>query len=98
MTVVSYDVRKFEEPAKYDRLVELESTSVWWDVQGPLGGLHLLNEHAAQQGLDIDYRVADAETFETDERFDAVMAVDVLEHVEDLDATLAACAREDRRS
>jgi len=145
--MVSYDVREFEEPAKYDRLVELESTAVWWDVQGPLGGLHLLNEvrvpyfervlggfagkrvldvgcgggvfaepmaaagasvvgidpsvrslesareHAAQVALDIDYRVADAETFETDERFDAVMAVDVLEHVEDLDATLAACSR-----
>jgi 2-polyprenyl-6-hydroxyphenyl methylase/3-demethylubiquinone-9 3-methyltransferase len=147
MQVVSYDVRKLEEPAKYDRLVELDSASVWWDPRGPLGWLHLLNdvrvpyfervlggfagtrildigcgggvfaeplaaagasvvgidpsvlsihaarEHAAQEGLDIDYRVALAETFETDDRFDAVMAVDVLEHVEDLDATLAAGAR-----
>jgi 2-polyprenyl-6-hydroxyphenyl methylase/3-demethylubiquinone-9 3-methyltransferase len=147
MQVVSYDVRKLAEPAKYDRLVELESASVWWDPRGPLGWLHLLNdvrvpyfervlrgfagkrildigcgggvfaeplaaagasvvgidpsvlsihaarEHAAQEGLDIDYRVALAETFETDDRFDAVMAVDVLEHVEDLDATLAAGAR-----
>lgn len=147
MQTVSYDLRNLEEPAKYDRLVELDSTSVWWDPQGPLGGLHILNdirvpyfervlggfagkrildigcgggifteplaaagativgidpsslsidaarEHATQHGLEIDYRVSLAETFETDERFDAVMAVDVLEHVEDLDTTLAACAR-----
>ena len=135
-----------EDPAKYDRLVELESTSVWWDLEGPLGGLHILNglrvpyfervlrgfsgkrildvgcgggifaeplaaagasvvgidpsarsieaprEHAARSGLEVDYRVASAETFQSDERFDAVMAVDVLEHVEDLDAAIAACA------
>jgi cyclopropane fatty-acyl-phospholipid synthase-like methyltransferase len=49
--------------------------------------IHAAREHAAQQGLDIDYRVALAVTFDTDESFDAVMAVDVLEHVEDLDAT-----------
>ena len=142
-----YDVRMLEDPAKYDHLVELESTSVWWDLRGPLGGLHILNgirvpyfervlggfsgkrildvgcgggifaeplaaagasvvgidpsvrsieaarEHAARSGLDVEYRVASAETFQSDERFDAVMAVDVLEHVENLDATIAACAR-----
>jgi 2-polyprenyl-6-hydroxyphenyl methylase / 3-demethylubiquinone-9 3-methyltransferase len=147
MQAVTYDVRALEDPAKYDRLVELGSSAAWWELQGPLGGLHLLNEvrvpyferalggfagkrildigcgggifaeplaaagasvvgidpsewslevareHAAQQQLEIDYRVAYAETFDTDERFDAVMAVDVLEHVDDVDATLAASAR-----
>lgn len=146
-TPVSYDVRNLSDPAKYDHLVELESPAIWWDLTGPLGGLHLLNEvrvpyfeevlggfagnrildvgcgggifteplarggasvvaidaspgsvqgaseHAAHAGLDIDYRVALAETFEPGEQFDAVMAVDVLEHVEDVDATLAMCAR-----
>jgi 2-polyprenyl-6-hydroxyphenyl methylase/3-demethylubiquinone-9 3-methyltransferase len=147
MQAVTYDVRALEDPAKYDRLVELESPAVWWELQGPLGGLHLLNEvrvpyferalsgfagkrildigcgggifaeplaaagasvvgidpsersieaarqHATHQGLGIEYRVAYAETFDTDERFDAVLAVDVLEHVDDVDATLAASAR-----
>jgi 2-polyprenyl-6-hydroxyphenyl methylase / 3-demethylubiquinone-9 3-methyltransferase len=147
MQTLTYDVRAFEEPAKYDRLVELDSPTVWWEPQGPLGGLHLLNEvrvpyferalggfagkrildigcgggifaeplaaagasvvgidpsersieaareHAAQHGLEIDYRVAYAEAIDSDESFDAVMAVDVLEHVDDVDATLAASAR-----
>jgi 2-polyprenyl-6-hydroxyphenyl methylase/3-demethylubiquinone-9 3-methyltransferase len=141
------DLWGLEEPAKYDRMVEIHSNNAWWDPTGPLGGLHLLNqfrfpyfeqalggysgkcildigcgggifaesaaragaqvvaidpskrsieaaeEHARQQGLAIDYRFAYAEKFNTDEQFDAVFAVDVLEHVEDLDATLDTCAR-----
>jgi 2-polyprenyl-6-hydroxyphenyl methylase/3-demethylubiquinone-9 3-methyltransferase len=146
MPAVAYDVRRLSDPAKYDRLVELESTSVWWELGGPLGGLHLLNEirvpyfervlggyagkrildvgcgggvfsealaragahvlvfdasersleaareHAREAGLEIDYRLALAEQFEPDATFDVVTAVDVLEHVEDVDATLDMCA------
>jgi 2-polyprenyl-6-hydroxyphenyl methylase/3-demethylubiquinone-9 3-methyltransferase len=143
---VGIDVRRLDDPAKYERLVELGSPGIWWDPAGPLGGLHLLNdvrvpyfeqalggftgkrmldvgcgggvfsealarggasvvafdasprsleaaiEHARQSGLEIDYRHAFAETFEPGEQFDAVMAVDVLEHVADVDATLDMCA------
>lgn len=146
MSAVAYDVRKFSDPAKYDRLVEMGSPSIWWDLGGPLGGLHLLNqvrvpyfervlggyagkrildvgcgggvfsealarggaevvafdasersleaarEHAREAGLKIDYRLALAEEFEPEGHFDAVTAVDVLEHVEDVDATLDMCA------
>jgi 2-polyprenyl-6-hydroxyphenyl methylase / 3-demethylubiquinone-9 3-methyltransferase len=146
MPAVAYDVRRLSDPAKYDRLVELESTSVWWELGGPLGGLHLLNqirvpyfervlggyagkrildvgcgggvfsealaragahvlgldasersleaarEHAREAGLEIDYRPAPAEQFQPDATFDVVTAVDVLEHVEDVDATLDTCA------
>jgi 2-polyprenyl-6-hydroxyphenyl methylase/3-demethylubiquinone-9 3-methyltransferase len=141
-TATTYDVRKLADPAKYDRLVELESPAVWWELTGPLGGLHLLNEvrvpyfeevldgfagkrildvgcgggifsealarggaqvvafdasersleaareHARQAGLEIDYRRSAAEEFQPEGEFDAVMTVDVLEHVEDVDATL----------
>ena len=38
------DLRGLEDPAKYDRLVELQSQAAWWDLKGPLGGLHLLNQ------------------------------------------------------
>ncbi len=147
METVTYDVRNLTDPAKYDRLVEIESPAIWWEPQGPLGGLHLLNaarvpyfervlggyagktvldvgcgggifaeplaragarvvgvdpspgsleaarEHARKEGLEIDYREAYAEAFETDEAFGVVMAVDVLEHVEDVDRTLDTCAR-----
>jgi 2-polyprenyl-6-hydroxyphenyl methylase / 3-demethylubiquinone-9 3-methyltransferase len=140
------DLRGLEDPAKYDRLVEMDPKT-WWDPAGPLGGLHILNqvrvpyfegplkgysgkrildigcgggifaesaaragakvvaidpskrsieaarERARQLGLSIDYQVATAESFKTDARFDAVFAVDVLEHVEDLDASLDTCAR-----
>lgn len=146
-TTATYDVRNLSDPAKYDRLVDLDSPAIWWDLGGPLGGLHLLNqvrvpyfeqvldgfegkrildvgcgggiftealaragaqvvafdaserslqaarEHAHQGGLRIDYRIALAEDFRPDGTFDAVMAVDVLEHVEDVDATVAMAAR-----
>jgi 2-polyprenyl-6-hydroxyphenyl methylase/3-demethylubiquinone-9 3-methyltransferase len=145
-TTTTYDVRKLPDPAKYDRLVELESAAVWWELTGPLGGLHLLNEvrvpyfeevlggfagkrildigcgggvfsealarggaevvafdasersldaareHAKRGGLQIDYRLSKAEEFQPDGEFDAVMAVDVLEHVEDVEAAVEMAA------
>ena len=52
-------------------------------------------EHAARAGLAIDYRVGTAEELPGagfTEHFDSVFAVDVLEHVDDLDRALAAIA------
>lgn len=146
-TAPRYDVRQLADPAKYDRLVELDSATVWWQPDGPVQGLHMLNEvrvpyfrevlgglagkrildvgcgggifsealaregasvlgfdasprsleaavaHARECGLQIEYREAFAETFEPEGEFDAVLAVDVLEHVEDVDLTLAMCVR-----
>lgn len=49
--------------------------------------------HAEEQGLAIDYRHATAEALaEAGERFDAVLALEIVEHVADLDAFAAACA------
>lgn len=49
--------------------------------------------HAAAGGLVIDYRVAAAEDLAASgERFDAVLALEVVEHVADLDSFLAATA------
>ena len=52
-------------------------------------------EHARRSGLAIDYRLATAEDLASGnftEPFDLVFAVDVLEHVEELDRTVAAIA------
>ena len=49
--------------------------------------------HAAKAGLAIDYRAATAEGLAaTGEGFDVVLAMEVVEHVADIDAFLAACA------
>jgi 2-polyprenyl-6-hydroxyphenyl methylase/3-demethylubiquinone-9 3-methyltransferase len=49
--------------------------------------------HAARSGLAIDYRSDPAETLAAaGERFDVVLALEVVEHVADLDAFLGACA------
>ena len=49
--------------------------------------------HAEEQGLAIDYRHATAEALAAaGERFDAVLALEIVEHVADLDAFAAACA------
>jgi len=50
--------------------------------------------HAAATGLTIDYRVADVEMLAGEgERFDAVLALEIVEHVADRDRFLAALAR-----
>ena len=49
--------------------------------------------HAAQGGLDIDYRAATAEELvEAGEGFDIVLAMEVVEHVPDVAAFLTTCA------
>src|SRR5205823_9723877 len=57
--------------------------------------LSAARDHAQRAGLAIDYRRGTAEDVKTaglDGTYDLVFAVDVLEHVDDLDRTLAGVA------
>lgn len=50
--------------------------------------------HAAQSGLDIDYRATTAEALaEAGEKFDIVLNMEVVEHVADVELYLTACAQ-----
>lgn len=50
--------------------------------------------HAERQGLEIDYRCQSVEALaETGKTFDAVLAMEVVEHVSDLPGFLDACGR-----
>ena len=50
--------------------------------------------HAVSSGVEIDYRVATAESLAADGRaFDVVLNMEVIEHVADLPGYLGACAR-----
>src|SRR5690606_31790680 len=50
-------------------------------------------EHAAQSGLAIDYRCTTAEALaEAGERFDVVLAMEVVEHVADVGLFVRSCA------
>jgi 2-polyprenyl-6-hydroxyphenyl methylase/3-demethylubiquinone-9 3-methyltransferase len=48
--------------------------------------------HAEQGSLDIDYRVAAAETLAAEKKqFDIVLALEIIEHVADVDLFMASC-------
>jgi 2-polyprenyl-6-hydroxyphenyl methylase/3-demethylubiquinone-9 3-methyltransferase len=49
--------------------------------------------HASQAGLEIDYRAQTAEALVGGERFDIVLAMEVVEHVADVDLFLKSCAQ-----
>ena len=50
--------------------------------------------HAERSGVAVDYRVGDAATaLAADERFDVVALLEVVEHVDDVDAMIATAAR-----
>lgn len=56
------------------------------------GNIPVAQAHARQQGLAIDYRHTSAEALaEAGEQFDAVLNLEVVEHVADPQAFLAAC-------
>lgn len=48
--------------------------------------------HATRSGLLIDYRCTTVEAMDSRERFDVVLAMEVIEHVVDVGAFLARCA------
>ncbi len=52
--------------------------------------------HAAEAGLAIDYRAAAVETLAPDPGYDAVLALEIVEHVSDTRAFLVAAARQVR--
>ena len=62
-------------------------------IDAARGNVEIARLHARQSGLAIDYRHAAAEELAADgERFDVVLALEVVEHVADLDVFLRACA------
>ena len=55
--------------------------------------IEVAKRHAAESGLAIDYRAATAEQLsEAGERFDVVLAMEVVEHVADVDLFVRKCA------
>jgi 2-polyprenyl-6-hydroxyphenyl methylase/3-demethylubiquinone-9 3-methyltransferase len=62
-------------------------------VDPAAGNIEIARLHAAEGGLRIDYRAATAEELAAaGETFDVVLALEVVEHVVDVDAFLATCA------
>ena len=58
------------------------------------GNIAVARIHAAQSGLDIDYRATTAEALLAGgERFDVVLALEIVEHVADPADFIATCAR-----
>lgn len=54
--------------------------------------IEVARSHAAQQGLSIDYRATTAESLaDASERFDIVLAMEVVEHVTDVDLFVRRC-------
>jgi 2-polyprenyl-6-hydroxyphenyl methylase/3-demethylubiquinone-9 3-methyltransferase len=55
--------------------------------------IEIARAHAAKSGLAIDYRAATAEELaEAGERFDVVLAMEVVEHVTDVELFVSTCA------
>jgi 2-polyprenyl-6-hydroxyphenyl methylase/3-demethylubiquinone-9 3-methyltransferase len=63
-------------------------------IDAGAAAIEVARAHAAASGLAIDYRVGDVEALAAQgERFDAVLALEIVEHVSDRDRFLAALAR-----
>ena len=71
-------------------LARLGATVVGVDAAGE--NIAVAARHAAQSGLDIDYRHVTAEALAADrESFDAVITMEVIEHVAQVDGFMTAC-------
>ena len=49
--------------------------------------------HAKKNGLNIKYYCASPETFETKTKFDVILNMEIVEHVEDVDFFLKSCSK-----
>lgn len=60
-------------------------------IDAAAAAIDVARAHAEESGLDIDYRVATAESLASEaQRFDAVLALEIIEHVTDRDTFLGA--------
>ncbi len=63
-------------------------------IDPAVNNIAVARDHARQQGLDIDYRVGTLEEVVGDEKFNVVLNMEVVEHVEQLPNFMAGvCAR-----
>ncbi|MES2979865.1 MAG: bifunctional 2-polyprenyl-6-hydroxyphenol methylase/3-demethylubiquinol 3-O-methyltransferase UbiG [Pseudomonadota bacterium] len=63
-------------------------------VDASPGNVAAARLHAASNGITVDYRLGEpAEALSADERFDVLLALEVVEHVSDFPAFLATAAR-----
>ncbi len=58
--------------------------------------ISIATNHAIGQGLDIEYRMGSIDVLKPTERFDVVLNMEVVEHVEDLPNFLAGCCSHTR--
>jgi 2-polyprenyl-6-hydroxyphenyl methylase/3-demethylubiquinone-9 3-methyltransferase len=49
--------------------------------------------HAKKNGLDINYKCTSPENFKTETKFDVILNMEIVEHVEDVDFFLKSCAK-----
>ena len=49
--------------------------------------------HAKKNGLDINYKCTSPENFKTETKFDVILNMEIVEHVEDVDLFLKSCAK-----
>ena len=61
-------------------------------IDADADALAVARSHAAETGLAIDYRAAPVEALGPEERFDAILAMEIIEHVPDPAHFLAAAA------
>jgi 2-polyprenyl-6-hydroxyphenyl methylase/3-demethylubiquinone-9 3-methyltransferase len=61
-------------------------------IDADTGAIEIARAHAGDSGLTIEYRAASVESLtEAGERFDVVLALEIVEHVADRDAFLSCC-------
>lgn len=60
-------------------------------VDATAENIHLARAHQEQMGLDIDYQISAAEDLEG--TYDVVLAMEIIEHVADVQSFISTCAR-----
>ena len=60
---------------------------------GSDNNINVARLHAKKNNLDIKYICASPETFKTDIKFDVILNMEIIEHVEDVDFFLKSCSK-----
>jgi 2-polyprenyl-6-hydroxyphenyl methylase/3-demethylubiquinone-9 3-methyltransferase len=66
---------------------------MWLELMLLKKNIKIAKMHAAKNNLKIDYKITSPEKLKTNKKFDVILNMEIVEHVEDVNFFIKSCAK-----